>query len=131
MPVKFRYIAALVVIVGFIIYGAVSLKTSLTPYVSFADAKSSPQTVQVMGELEKSATRYDTTSSLLYFTLKDKHGELLEVSYKGVKPGNFDQATQIVAIGSYKDKAFQADQLLVKCPSKYQGEETQSYKAEK
>jgi cytochrome c-type biogenesis protein CcmE len=128
---KIRYIVALVIIFGFIIYGAVSLKTSLTPYVTFAEAKSSPQTVQVMGELEKSATRYDTTAGLLYFTLKDKHGDLLEVSYKGVRPGNFDQATQIVAIGNYKEKVFQADQLLVKCPSKYQGEEAQSYKAEK
>ena len=128
---KARYVVALVIIVGFVIYGAVSLKTSLTPYVSFAEAKSSPQTVQVMGELEKSATRYDTTAGLLYFTLKDKHGDLLEVSYKGVRPGNFDQATQIVAIGDYKEKVFQADQLLVKCPSKYQGEEVQSYKAEK
>jgi len=129
--VKARYIIALAIIIGFVIYGAVSLKTSLTPYVSFAEAKSSPQTVQVMGELEKSATRYDTTAGLLYFTLKNKEGELLEISYKGVRPGNFDQATQIVAIGDYKDKIFQADQLLVKCPSKYQGEEVQSYKAEK
>ncbi len=128
---KARYIIALAIIIGFVIYGAVSLKTSLTPYVSFAEAKSSPQTVQVMGELEKSATRYDTTAGLLYFILKDKHGDLLEVSYQGVKPGNFDQATQIVAIGDYKNKVFQADQLLVKCPSKYQGEEVQSYKAEK
>ncbi len=128
---KIRYVVALVIILGFIIYGAVSLKTSLTPYVSFAEAKGSPQTVQVMGELEKSATRYDTTAGLLFFTLKDKHGELLEVSYKGVRPGNFDQATQIVAIGNYKAQIFEADQLLVKCPSKYQGEEVQSYKAEK
>ena len=128
---KVRYIIALAIIIGFVIYGAVSLKTSLTPYVSFAEAKSSPQTVQVMGELEKSATRYDTTAGLLYFTLKDKHGNFLEVSYKGIKPGNFDQATQVVAIGDYKEKVFQADQLLVKCPSKYQGEEVQSYKAEK
>ncbi len=128
---KLRYAVALVIILGFVIYGAVSLKTSLTPYVTFAEAKSSPQTVQVMGELEKSATRYDTTAGLLYFTLKNKEGELLEVSYKGVRPGNFDQAAQIVAIGNYKAQVFEADQLLVKCPSKYQGEEVQTYKAEK
>ena len=128
---KLRYVTALVIIFGFVIYGAVSLKTSLTPYVTLAEAKRSPQPVQVMGELEKSATRYDTTAGLLYFTLKDKQGELLEVSYKGVRPGNFDQATQIVAVGNYKEKVFQADQLLVKCPSKYQGEEVQTYKAEK
>ncbi len=128
---KLRYVVALVIILGFMIYGAASLKTSLTPYVTFAEAKSFPQTVQVMGELEKSATRYDTSAGLLYFTLKDKNAELLEISYKGVRPGNFDQATQIVAIGNYKAQVFEADQLLVKCPSKYQGEEVQTYRAEK
>ena len=128
---KLRYVTALVIIFGFVIYGAVSLKTSLTPYVTLAEAKRSPQTVQVMGELEKSATHYDTTAGLLFFTLKDIHGEMLQVSYKGVRPGNFDQATQIVAVGNYEEKVFQADQLLVKCPSKYQGEEVQTYKAEK
>jgi cytochrome c-type biogenesis protein CcmE len=39
-----------------------------------------------------------------------------------VVPGNFDQATSIVAIGHYKDGTFAAEQLLVKCPSKYQAE---------
>ena len=45
----------------------------------------------------------------------------MTVLYEGVKPGNFEEATQIVAIGSYSDGAFHANQLLVKCPSKYQG----------
>jgi cytochrome c-type biogenesis protein CcmE len=45
----------------------------------------------------------------------------IKVSYQGVKPGNFDQATEIVAIGEYQQGVFEADQLLVKCPSKYQG----------
>ena len=45
----------------------------------------------------------------------------MPVMYEGVKPGNFEEATEIVAIGSYRDGAFHAEQLLVKCPSKYQG----------
>ena len=40
----------------------------------------------------------------------------------GVIPGNFDQAVSIVAIGRYQDDHFEAEQLLVKCPSKYQAE---------
>ncbi|MDH4223841.1 MAG: cytochrome c maturation protein CcmE [candidate division Zixibacteria bacterium] len=39
----------------------------------------------------------------------------------GVKPANFEQATSIVVIGMYRDGIFIADQVLVKCPSKYQG----------
>jgi cytochrome c-type biogenesis protein CcmE len=45
----------------------------------------------------------------------------MQVVYDGVKPGNFEEAVQIVAIGRYQDDAFHAEQLLVKCPSKYQG----------
>jgi cytochrome c-type biogenesis protein CcmE len=58
----------------------------------------------------------------LSFRLKDARGEVLPVEYRGVIPGNFDQATSIVAIGHYKDGTFAAEQLLVKCPSKYQAE---------
>ena len=47
---------------------------------------------------------------------------MLPVVYHGVIPGNFDQATSIVAIGRYQDGVFAAEQLLVKCPSKYQAE---------
>jgi cytochrome c-type biogenesis protein CcmE len=58
----------------------------------------------------------------LSFRLRDTRGEVLPVEYRGVIPGNFDQATSIVAIGHYQDGKFDAEQLLVKCPSKYQAE---------
>ena len=40
------------------------------------------------------------------------------------KPGNFDQATEIVCKGQYKAGKFHASELLVKCPSKYMEEGT-------
>jgi cytochrome c-type biogenesis protein CcmE len=43
------------------------------------------------------------------------------VVYDGAKPANFEQADQVVVIGRYENGLFVADQLLVKCPSKYQG----------
>ena len=58
----------------------------------------------------------------LAFNLKDDKGEVMPVVYHGVIPGNFDQATMVVAIGRYQDGRFQAEELLVKCPSKYQAE---------
>jgi cytochrome c-type biogenesis protein CcmE len=39
-----------------------------------------------------------------------------------VIPGNFDQAVSVVAIGKFAGDHFEATQLLVKCPSKYQAE---------
>jgi cytochrome c-type biogenesis protein CcmE len=47
------------------------------------------------------------------------------VVYRGIKPANFRDALSIVAIGRYESGALHAEKLLVKCPSKYQGQETE------
>lgn len=103
--------------------GVTAFKQSLTPYISFAEARRSGSSVQVNGVLADPAhVRYDAGRSELVFALKDDKNEVMEVVYKGVKPVNFEMATNVVAIGSYHDGRFAADQLLVKCPSKYQAE---------
>ncbi len=121
---KGKYIIATVIIMGFIVFGAISLKKSLTPYVGFAEAKKTNSTVQIIGKVVPGQTYYDTEAQKLVFTLTDKENKgQIKVIYDGVKPGNFDQATEVVAIGNYQENAFHSDQLLVKCPSKYQGME--------
>ncbi len=110
-----------VLIVAFLAFGATSFKSNLTPYVSFDEAVQSGKQVQVAGALEEGSTQYVEATEELSFTILDGKGGSLPVLYKGVKPGNFEEATQIVVIGSYADGAFRTDQMLVKCPSKYQG----------
>lgn len=118
---KPKYIIALIVVVVFLVFGAFSLKKSLTPYVSFAQAQKGG-TVQIIGKLVSGTDYYDSQSQKLAFMLTEEEGRLqIKVLYDGVKPGNFEQATEIVAIGEYQSGTFEADQLLVKCPSKYQG----------
>ncbi len=110
-----------VLIVAFLIYGASSFKSNLTAYVSFDQAMATGHKVQVAGSLVEGSTRWLEGSQELAFTMVDENGVRLPVVYSGTKPGNFEEATQIVAIGSYRDGVFHAEQLLVKCPSKYQG----------
>src|SRR3989337_655341 len=118
---KPKYIVALIVVVVFLVFGAFSLKKSLTPYVSFAQAQKGG-TVQIIGKLVSGTDYYDSQSQKLAFMLTDQESRLqMKVLYDGVKPGNFEQATEIVAIGQYQSGTFEAEQLLVKCPSKYQG----------
>ena len=122
-----------VMIVAFLAYGATSFKSNLTPYVSFEEAQRSARKVQVAGGLVPDSTSYLEEEEKLQFGIVDEDGATMTVLYEGVKPGNFEEATQIVAIGSYADGAFHAEQLLVKCPSKYQGLEdadTHSYGSE-
>ena len=113
---------AVVLLVVATAIGITSFKKSVTPYISFAEARQASGLVQVNGILADKQYVLKPTEQFLSFRLKDSKGEILPVEFHGVIPGNFDQATSIVAIGHYRDGTFTAEQLLVKCPSKYQAE---------
>ena len=121
-----------VLIVAFLAYGATSFKSNLTPYVTFEEAQKSVRRVQVAGGLVPNSTSYIEDKEMLQFGIVEESGDTMTVLYEGIKPGNFEEATQIVAIGTYSDGVFHANQLLVKCPSKYQGleEAPRSYGSE-
>ena len=117
----------LVIFAGF---SFTAFKDSMTPYVSYERAREGSRIVQVAGALEKGSSSYVDARESLFFTLKDpKSQETMRVRYKGLKPANFEDAISIVAIGRYDEQAkeFEADKLLVKCPSKYQGAEVKTY----
>jgi len=113
---------ALLLLVVAVAIGVTSFKKSVTPYISFQEARHASGLVQVNGTLADKQYVLQQQNQYLAFRLRDDKGEVMPVEYKGVIPGNFDQATSIVAIGHYTEGKFQAEQLLVKCPSKYQAE---------
>ena len=115
------YAVGAVLVVAFLAYGTTSFKSNLTPYVSFEEASRSGKKVQVAGGLVENSTEYLDATEELRFGMVDDEGHTMTVHYNGVKPGNFEEAVQIVAVGSYSEGVFHAEQLLVKCPSKYQG----------
>ena len=123
---KPKLIFGLLLVGASIAFGVTSFQKSLTPYVPFAEARRSGSSSQVNGTLaDPSTVKYDVEKGELVFALQDEKKEVMEVVYRGVKPANFEQATSVVAIGTFKDGRFEADQLLVKCPSKYQAEGAQ------
>ncbi len=116
--------ALLIVFAGF---SYSEFKGALTPYVSYDTAREAQRTVQVAGGLEKGSSAYDAAAGYLRFTLVEPETQqTIRVRYEGVKPANFEDAVSIVAIGRFDAGAseFAAKQLLVKCPSKYQGLES-------
>jgi cytochrome c-type biogenesis protein CcmE len=122
-------LAGVVAIVGFVAFGAGAFRSNLTPYVSFQQARASGEAVQVAGKLVRGSDLFDDVGLRLLFTIVDERGETLRVAYKGPKPGNFEDATQVVAIGRVKGGVLEAEKLLVKCPSKYQGTEDKASSA--
>jgi cytochrome c-type biogenesis protein CcmE len=119
-----KIVIGIIIIVVFVIFGALSFRKTLTPYVSFEEAKRTDASVQVIGKVVPQESLYDTTTHLFHFALRSPEGEILNVVFDGTKPANFEQATDVVAIGRYRNGRFEADQVLVKCPSKYQGSES-------
>ena len=110
-----------VLLLAFVGYAGWSFADSVTPYVGIAEARKSTGNVQVKGLLAQEAPAPRMEGEGFVFTLQDEEtGETMPVHYHGTKPDQFDQAHHIVAIGKFKDGAFAADKLLIKCPSKYE-----------
>lgn len=122
---KSKYIFGIIIIVTFIIWAGISFNKTLTPYVSIAEAKSTSTMVQVKGQRADDGT-FDTVSNLFTFRLTDEHGEQITVIYDGAKPGNFEQASEVVCVGKYENGSFKAKEILVKCPSKYMEEQAKT-----
>lgn len=122
---KKGYWVAAVMALAFIGVGVTAFQKTLTPYLTFDEARKARGVVQVMGSLDKQSDRYDTTRQELSFDLLDSGGRRMPVVYQGIKPGNFKDAISIVAIGRYQKGRIEAEKLLVKCPSKYQGAEVE------
>ena len=116
-----RKILLIALLLAFVGYAAWNFMDSVTPYVSVAEAKTAKSSVQVKGLLDKSAPAPHQEGEAFVFTLQDEEtGETLPVRYHGLKPDQFDEAYHIVAIGKCEGGSFEADKLLIKCPSKYE-----------
>ena len=122
---KKGYWIAAALTLAFVGFGLTAFQKTLTPYLSFDEARKARGVVQVLGGLDKASDRYDTANQQLSFDLVDAGGRRMSVTYRGIKPGNFKDAISIVAIGRFRDGHIDAEKLLVKCPSKYQGAEVE------
>jgi cytochrome c-type biogenesis protein CcmE len=100
----------------------VSLKNTST-YADFTEALAHPGTeYHVVGKLDKAQPQvYDpkiNTDEFL-FTLVDNKGVSKQVVLHKSKPQDFEKSEQIVLIGKMKGDEFHANDILMKCPSKY------------
>jgi len=114
------YLLGIVLLVAFAGFAFTSFKQTMTPYVTFHEARTMSRTLQVAGGLVRGSSRYHDNAP--FFVIKEpSSGQTMQVRYLGVKPANFEDAISVVAIGRYQGDRMNADKLLVKCPSKYQG----------
>ncbi len=119
-PVQWLMLTIIVFALGF---GGWSLRGSLARSVTIAEAKQTAGTVQVFGYLHSKGA-YDEKHNWT-FDIQGSDGATLKVVHP-TKPGNFEDAISVAATGRYNPQTgmFEADELLVKCPSKYQEQQS-------
>jgi cytochrome c-type biogenesis protein CcmE len=112
-------IIVIAVAIGVII---TSLKNT-TSYADFSEATANPdKEYHVVGKLNKEKPQvYDPqiNPDEFTFTMVDNKGVEKQVVLHKNKPQDFERSEQIVLIGKMKGEAFHANDILMKCPSKY------------
>lgn len=97
-------------------------------YLTINEAISTYQTdsnkfIQMEGKVIPGSVKYQASGPLLVFDITDGKNNSINVTYKDIKPDNFDSGYPVIVEGRFtSDKKFIADKLKVKCPSKYEEE---------
>ncbi len=109
-----------VAVIGFVILVLASFMGNLTPYktVSEVVAAGEIENVQVNGTIVPGSTVYYSENHTRIFELTDGKAKM-KVVFSGAL-SNYQEGIPAVVRGSYKDGVFYAEEVLLKCPSKYQ-----------
>lgn len=100
------------------------LGNSVSSYVKIADVKNGNyegQFVSVNGSVDNDTVSWDPETTELTFKMTDDTGTF-DVYYKGNLPNSFNSEFPVVVQGQYVNDVFNARNILVKCPSKYEAE---------
>ena len=89
--------------------------------MDFTEASTSGANAHVVGKWVKAnAYTYDNATNTFAFDMQDQKGKVIRVVYRDLKPANFEDAEQVVVEGKMlQNGQFEAEHILVKCPSKY------------
>ncbi|MFN2218372.1 MAG: cytochrome c maturation protein CcmE [Anaerolineae bacterium] len=111
------------VVIGVLI--ATSFSGSTSEYLSVAEVKAlgldQTRDSRVAGEIVPDSVNYSTRDLHLTFAIQDGTGDLA-ISYHGPQPDMLVDAVEAVVVGKYDpgSQVFEAEELLMKCPSKYE-----------
>jgi cytochrome c-type biogenesis protein CcmE len=120
--VKKTHIVGIVVIAVAIAAIVATLSDSST-YANFATAFDNPQAefhvVGVLNRDKETIYEPENNPNEFIFYMFDRDSVERKVILHKTKPQDFERSEQIVIIGQAKGEEFHANQILMKCPSKY------------
>ena len=125
---KPKLIFGIIAIVGFTSLLMYNFGNSISTYVNFEQAQSMDG-AHVVGTLDDSKDfGFSMKTKQFSFYMKDQQGDVRRVVYPKPKPNNFEQADRIVVIGNMENGVFYANDMLMKCPSKYNNNDASQFK---
>ena len=118
---KAKSIVGFVLILGFSSLLLMNFGSQVGGYMDFEQAEATGSTAHVVGMwVEADAFRYDAQNNIFSFRMQDEEGNIRLVHYANPKPANFEDAEQVVIEGRPgQNGVFEAENIIVKCPSKY------------
>lgn len=117
---KLKTVIGLVALTGFAALLLLNFGNQVGGYMNFEEATDTGAKAHVVGTwAEDQPTHYDRSENVFTFYMRDEAGTVQQVRYANPKPANFEEAEQVVVEGHSQGDVFVADNILVKCPSKY------------
>jgi cytochrome c-type biogenesis protein CcmE len=122
-------VACFVGVVGYLIFSGLQETTVYYHTVSEVQSgkyRQTDQGMRISGNVVPGSVERQAKSLGLDFRISDAQGgEPLRVHYQGVVPDNFKEGMAVVVEGKLRpgEKVFDANTILLKCPSKYEKEQ--------
>lgn len=118
-------------IIGFVLIIAsififTNMSNDISTYSNFSDAIKMDRKVKIVGQLvlsEPMLYNPEVSPNEFRFHLVDNDGVQKQVLLLKPKPTDFEKSDQIVLTGEMEEDIFVAEEILMKCPSKYKEEE--------
>ena len=118
---KSKFLVMTVLLAIFIVLMMGIFTENISPYTSVSDLKTDNtqnKNVQLYGQVILDTIFFNNDSGITTFDITDGN-QSISVTHKGMI-NNLEHSTEVVAIGEYNNGLFQAEKVLVKCPSKYE-----------
>ncbi|MEZ4812198.1 MAG: cytochrome c maturation protein CcmE [Caldisericia bacterium] len=111
---KTRIIIGAVIVVLLVTISIWMFVVSSTPYTQDFDEAMSGSRVQVWGNIDEDSILGNK------FSIVSEDGKTMPVMLLEQMPSNIEHADSCVVTGMWKDSIFEAESILLKCPSKYE-----------
>lgn len=118
---KIVVIILIVAAIGIVMVLVVKLDTYSDFSKAAADTLKSHQIIGSLVKEKKIGT--DSLNGQAYFSfyMFDDKNQEMKVLYMGARPQDFEKLSEIVVTGKVSNGVFYASKMLLKCPSKYDG----------